>query len=69
MSGINDVLKGSGCVLKKWVCRSQHPLCFVCVCFFYFLILFYLCCRIAGVNALPRCSYALKHKEVEVEMM
>lgn len=31
MSGINAVLKGDGCVLKKWVCRSQR--CFVfCAC-------------------------------------
>ena len=35
MSGINDALKGNGCVLKEWVCLSQT--CFVlcvhvCVC-------------------------------------
>lgn len=27
MSGINNVVKGDGCVLKRWVCRSQP--CFV----------------------------------------
>lgn len=31
MSGINDVLKGDGCVLKKWVCRSQSRF-VLCVC-------------------------------------
>lgn len=59
MSGINDVLKGDGCVLKKWVCRSQ--LCFVlcvcvCVCVsLYFLIVFYLRCRTTWDAALPFC--------------
>lgn len=62
MSGINNVVKGDGCVLKKWVCRSQP--CFVlrvcvCVCF-YFLIVFYLHCSIA----LLFCICALKHFEV-----
>lgn len=64
MSGINNVVKGDGCVLKRWVCRSQP--CFVsrvyvcvCVCF-YFLIVFYLHCSIA----LLFCVCALKHFEV-----
>lgn len=39
MSGINNVVKGDGCVLKRWVCRSQP--CFVsrvyvCVCVLLF---------------------------------
>lgn len=64
MSGINDVLKGDGCVLKKWVCRSQ--LCFVlcvcvCVCVsLYFLIVFYLRCRTTWDAALPFCPVIWK---------
>lgn len=68
MSGINDVLKGDGCVLKKWVCRSQprFVLCVVCVCVcLYFLIVFCLHCRITSDGALLFCPCALKRKWCE----
>lgn len=39
MSGINDVVKAYGCVLKKWMCHYQ-PYFVLCACVFLVFFLF-----------------------------